>query len=72
MGIGFMSTKENQDKSIGLDRMGDGVKYPKRRLRSGSIQTKQFVWSLKYENIQMQCTQKACIIQSIFQSPQIY
>ena len=43
MGIGLMSTKENRGKSTGLDRVGDGVRYPNGRLRSGSTRTKRFV-----------------------------
>ena len=36
-----MSTKENRGKSTGLDRVGDGIKYPKERLQSGSTRTKR-------------------------------
>ena len=38
-----MLTIGNQGKSTVLDRVGDGVKYPKGKLRSGSTRTKQFV-----------------------------
>ena len=53
IGMGSMLISGKCGMSIGLDLVGDGVKYPSGKLRSGSTRTKRFVWSLKYEDIQM-------------------